>query len=52
LVGECLAQGWWWKESKKSNKTSMPPIIYENGTKTTVFPHVLTLKKPKTPFYT
>ncbi len=41
---ECPAQGWWWSESKKSNKTSKLTIIYKNGAKTAGFPHLLTLK--------
>jgi hypothetical protein len=36
--------GWWWRESKKANKTSKPPGIYEKGTKNGQFPHLLTLK--------
>jgi hypothetical protein len=28
--GESLARGWWWRKSKKSNKPSKPPGMYEN----------------------
>jgi hypothetical protein len=40
--GECLAWGLWSRKSKKSNKTSMPPGIYEKGAKTACFLHLLT----------
>ncbi len=39
---ECPTQEWWWRESKKSNKPSEPPGMYENGAKTASFPHLLT----------
>jgi hypothetical protein len=42
LAGGVPAQGWWWRESKKSNKTSKPLGIYENSAKTASFPHLLT----------
>ncbi len=49
--GECLVQGWWWRGSQKSNKTSKPPEIGENGEKTGGFAHVLAYRSPKTPFF-
>jgi hypothetical protein len=40
--GECPARGWWWRESKKSNKPSKTLGIYENGAKTAGIMHLLT----------
>ncbi len=37
--GECPAQGWWWRDSKKSYIPSQQ------------FAHVLPYKSPKTPFF-
>jgi hypothetical protein len=45
--GECPVKGWWWRGSSKSNKSSKPPEIYENGKKTGGFAHVLAYKLPK-----
>jgi hypothetical protein len=45
--GECPGRGWWWRESKESNT----PKIYENGEKTSGFPHFLAYKSLKTPFF-
>jgi hypothetical protein len=50
MAGECLAKGWWWRESKKSNKPFKSPGMYENSAKTAGLPHVMTLKTPKTRF--
>jgi hypothetical protein len=36
--------GWWWRESKKSNKPSNPPGMYENSTKTAGYPTLIDLK--------
>jgi hypothetical protein len=49
---ECPARGWWWREFKKSNKPSKLPGMYKNSTKTASFPQLLTLKVPKTQFFT
>jgi hypothetical protein len=48
--GECLAQRWWWRGSKKSNKPSKPHGIYENGTKKDGLPHI-DLKNAKNAFF-
>jgi hypothetical protein len=40
--GECLAQGWWLRESKKSNKPSKPPRMLKMALKTAGFRHLLT----------
>jgi hypothetical protein len=31
--GECPAQVWWWRKSKKSNKPSNPPGMYKTAQK-------------------
>ncbi len=31
--GGCPTRDWWWRESKKSNKPSKLPGMYENGAK-------------------
>jgi hypothetical protein len=49
--GECLAQGWWWRDSKKSYTPSQPYEIGKKGEKTGRFTHVLPYKSPKTPFF-
>ncbi len=48
---ECPVPEWWWRRSQKSNKTSKPPKIYENGKKSS-FAHVLANISPKMPFFT
>ncbi len=49
--GESPAQGWWWRESQKSDKLSKPPEIYENSEKTGGFMHFLAYKSPKMLFF-
>ncbi len=49
--GSSPVQGWWWRGSQKSNKTSKPPEIAKNGEKTDGFAHVFAYKSPKTPFF-
>jgi hypothetical protein len=46
--GSARPRGWWWRESKKSNMTSKPPGIYENGQ----FPAFIDLKNAKTLLFT
>jgi hypothetical protein len=50
MAGECPAKGWWWRESKKSNKPFKSPRMYENSAKTAGLPHVMTLKTLKMRF--
>jgi hypothetical protein len=40
--GGVPGQGGWWRESKKSNKPSKPPEMYENGAKTAGLLHLMT----------
>ncbi len=42
--GKCPARGWWLGESKKFNKPSMLPVMYENGPKRADFLHFFLLK--------
>ncbi len=39
------------EEVKEVNYTPKPPRMYENGKKKRQFPHLLTLKSPKMPFF-
>jgi hypothetical protein len=50
-LGECPAQGWWWRDSKKSYKPSQQYEIAKNGEKTGGFAHVFAYKARKTPFF-
>ncbi len=49
--GECPAQGWWWRDSKKSYKPSQQYEIAKNGEKTGGFAHILAYNSLKTPFF-
>jgi hypothetical protein len=42
--GECPGKGWWWRESKESNKPPKLPGMNRNSAKTAGFPHFLTYK--------
>ncbi len=43
--------GWWWRESKKSNKPSKLPKINKNDTKCR-FPTLIDFKNAKNAFFT
>ncbi len=49
--GECLAQGWWWRESLKSYIPSQQYEKAKNGEKTGGFAHFLAYKPPKAQFF-